>query len=113
MANSQDDNSRRAYATVDEAPEAAGYGTSEINILEKMVVSGKKTRQVVFSIRGTGSMTVTLQYKCTNDSDWTDLEEFATNERKSISDDSVDVTYRAIVKQSDYSSGEKIFGFDW
>ena len=58
-------------------------------------------------------MTVTLQFKCQGDADWTDYGSYADNQRKSIDGGGAGVQWRAIVKNGDYTSGEKSFGFDW
>ena len=110
MANSLLSSDFYEYASVDTAPGASGYSTNSVTIRSK---KGKIDGKVWFSIRGTGTMGVTVQFKCSGDSDWTDYETYNNNERKSLEGGGAGVQWRATVKQADYSSGSKSFGFDW
>jgi len=109
-ANSQATHNNYEYATVDTAPGASGYGTNEVKVRKK---SSRQNQQVWFSIRGTGVMTVTLQFKCTGDSDYTDYEDYTGTERKVVDGGASGVVWRAIVKDGGHTSGSKTFGFDW
>ena len=108
MANSKATSDFIQYATVDTDPGATGYYTAELNL------RGKKTTVVYFSVRGTGSMTVVLQFKVTGDSVWTDYATTTNNGRAALKWGGAGVKWRAGVKNaSGYTSGEKSFGFDW
>jgi len=106
-ANSQASTDFYEYATVDTAPGASGYGTNAVNI------RSTHEKHAWFSIRGTGVMTVTLQFKCPGDTDWTDYMDYSSTERKLIEGGGAGVKWRAIVKNAEYTSGSKTFGFDW
>ena len=105
--NSQSSAGRYEYATVDTDPAAAGYWTNEIN------PRGKSQNQVYFSLRGSGSMTVTLQFICTGDASWTDYDTYTAVTRLKIEGAAAGVRWRAGVKDTDYTSGSLTFGFDW
>lgn len=109
MANKQTGDSQYEYATVDTAPGAGGYFT---RIIDSDKISSVWKR-LYFSIRGSGVMTVTLQFKCTGDSDWSDYDSYTSVERKTIEGGVGGVQWRAGVKQGDYTSGSLRFGFDW
>jgi len=109
MANAKTTDDYYQYATVDSAPAAAGYWTNAVGIRQL-----KGVESIWFSIRGTGEMNVTLQFKCPGDTDWTDYNSYNTsNQRKLIRGGGAGVHWRAGVKQGDRISGECIFGFDW
>lgn len=109
MANAQSTDDYYSYATVDTAPAAAGYWTEAVNIRQL-----KNIHDIFFSIRGSGQMNVTLQFKCPGDSTWTDYNAYNTsNIRKRIAGGAAGVQWRAGVKSGDRISGECIFGFDW
>lgn len=115
-ANSQSSNASYEYATVNTDPGALAtdvYGTNEINpkYLSKVGTSG--ATNIWFSIGGSGVMTVTLQFKRLVDSAWIDYEDYASNNRLLLEDRGHGVIWRAIVKGTNYTSGTKIFGFDW
>lgn len=111
MANSQTSGDYKEYATVNTTPPAEGYWTNQLGLRRK------KIAYAFFSIRGTGVATVTLQFKCEGDSDWTDFNNdgttFVTGDRKVLEGNAGNVLWRAGVKQADYTSGEVRFGFDW
>lgn len=107
MANSQSSGEYKEYATVDTAPAAAGYWTNEIVLREK------KVQHVFFSIRGTGVMTITLQFKCEGDSDWTDYDTYTAVTREKLVGNAARVQWRMGVKNGDRTSGSMTFGFDW
>ena len=106
-ANSQSSNDFFEYATVDTDPSTDGYGTNSI------VIRKNATGKAWFSVRGTGTMTVTLQFKCNGDTAWTDYADYTTNVRKLIDGGGAGVKWRSIVKDTAYTSGSKSFGFDW
>jgi len=66
MANTISSGDYKEYATVDTAPGSGGFWTNPIGL------RGKSLSIVYFSLRGTGTATVTLQFKCEGDADWTD-----------------------------------------
>ncbi len=58
-------------------------------------------------------MTVTLQFRCPDDSDWSDYSTYTSTVRKVVDGGASKVQWRAIVKDGAYTSGTKRFGFDW
>lgn len=121
MANSNKSGDYYEYATVDTAPGASGFWTNAVKMRKKGL--GDKDK-MVFSIRSTDvdasatdTVTVTLQFKCIGDQDWTDYyndgNAFNIGERKLIEDFAGGVQWRAGVKNGDYTSGSVTFGFDW
>lgn len=122
MANSRKSGEYYEYAVVDTAPGAAGYWT---NIVQPRKLSINK---LFFSIRMTdkedssaasenASATVTLQFKCVGDADWTDYyndgNDFEIGQREVIDAYAGGVSWRAGVYDKDYTSGSITFGFDW
>ena len=105
--NSQSSGSRYEYATVDSDAPAAGYWTNEVN------PKRKSQNQVYFSVRGSGSMTVTLQFICPGDATWTDYATYTAVTRLKVEGAAAGVRWRAGVKDADWSSGSLTFGFDW
>jgi len=99
------------YATVDTDPAAAGFWTNEVSI--RVAKSNRRADEVYFSIRGTGLMTVTLQFKCFGDATWTDYNTYTTVTRLVIEGGAAGELWRAGVKDADYTSGNMTFGFDW
>ena len=106
-ANSQSSGNRYEYATVDTDPAAAGYWTETVNLRRV------SSQQIYFSVRGTGSMTVTLQFICPGDAAWSDYDTYTTVTRLKVQGAAAGVRWRAGVKDADYTSGELTFGFDW
>ena len=112
MANAQTSGNNKEYATVDTTPGASGYWTNAVNM------RGKGLSYMFFSIRGTGTATVTLQFRCDGDAAWTDYNnegtDFVTGDRKIIEGTSGGTSWRAGVKDdAAYTSGSVSFGFDW
>ena len=115
MANSKSNGDRYAYATIDTAPGADGYWCDSVSM------SSKNTKAMFFSRRGGGTATVTIQFKCPGDADWTDLttdESLADGERLRVDDFASGVKYRAGIKEDSsaddtYTSGTITVGFDW
>lgn len=110
--NSRDSAERREYATVDTDPDASGYYTNAVNI-QRIQRTRRDVSQVCFSVRGTGSMTVTLQFICSGDASWTDYDTYTAVIRLKIEGAAAGVRWRAGVKDTDYTSGSLTFGFDW
>jgi len=109
MANAKTTDDYYQYATVDTDPTSAGYYTNAVGIRQL-----KGVEEIYFSIRGSGQMNVTLQFKCPGDSGWTDYNAYNTSSiRKKITGGAAGVQWRAGVKEGDRISGECIFGFDW
>lgn len=107
-ANSRNSQSVCEYATVDTDPGAPGYYTNEVSAKEK------RADKLFFSIRKPGVMTITLQFKCINDSDWTDYDTYTAVGRHVLDDNANAVVWRAgVVNSAAYTSGIKTFGFDW
>ena len=111
MANANVSGLGIEYATVDTAPGADGFWTASIGMREK------KLQQMFFSLRGTGTAVVTLQFKCDGDAAWTDYNNdgtaFVTGDRKVIEGSTANMLWRAGVKQGGLTSGSVTFGFDW
>lgn len=107
MANSRASTDYISYATVDTAPGADGYFTAELN------VRSKKISHAYFSVRGTGAMTVVLQFQAEGDSTWTDYASTTNNGRAALKGGGAGVKWRAGVKNAGHTSGSKTFGFDW
>lgn len=112
MANSRATAESYEYATVDTAPDSSGYWT---NAVAPRIKAG--VRKLWFSVRGTGVMVVTLQFKCAGDSDWTDFvpdSDIEAGIRWLLEDTGPNVQWRAgVAEGADYTSGECSFGFDW
>ena len=112
MANSRASEETYEYVTVNTAPDSTGYWTNPVSPRSKAGV-----RKLYFSIRGTGTMTPTLQFKCAGDTDWTDFVTDITMEagvRLLLDDVGPNVAWRAgVAVAADYSSGACSFGFDW
>lgn len=121
MANSRKSGEYYEYAVVDTAPGSAGYYTNVVQ--PRKLGIGK----LFFSIRNTdiedssgaanASVVVTLQFKCVGDADWQDYyndgNDFEIGQRECIEAYAGGVSWRAGVKDQDYTSGSVIFGFDW
>ena len=107
-ANRQHTSSRYEYAVVDVDAPSAGYWTNAVNPKRE---SGS---HVYFSIRGPGTMTVTLQFMHTPmDTTWVDYATYTAATRVKISESAAGVRWRAGVKDADWTSGYLTFGFDW
>lgn len=110
MANTKESNDYYEYIDVDAAPEAAGYWTEPVSIRKE------RQRLVYFSMRESGVATITLQYKCIGDSDWTDFNTYTNGDEENrfvVEGSGASVLWRAGIKQADYSSGTIRLGFDW
>jgi hypothetical protein len=107
MANTRTSRERAEVVVIDEAPGADGYFTSPVNTRKKNI-GGK----VYLAIRGTFEGTVTLQFKCQEDTDWTDYGTYTTTGRKAIEDHGV-TQWRIGVASGDYTSGTVTCGIDW
>lgn len=103
MANIKISRNRSKHAYVDSAPGTGGFATDEVG------VKGK----IFFSVRGEGSMTVTLQFKVPGDDFWSDYGTYTSVSRDVIETATEHEKWRAIVKDGDYTSGNLTFGFDW
>lgn len=105
-------NTFREYATVDTAPGASGYYTNSVN--PRQLHKNTGASEIYFSIKGTGSMSVTLQFKLASDAAWNDYADYDANGVYKIPALRIPLTWRAGVKNnSNYTSGSKTFGFDW
>ena len=110
-ANSQSTGNNYVFATVDTAPGASGYGTSAISPKKYRAQSAYKS--LWFTIGGTGTMTVTLQYKLAGTSTWNDYADYTSAEYKLLETGAGGETWRAIVKNGAHTSGSLTFGFTW
>ena len=111
-ANSQSSGATYEYATVDTDPSTNGYFTN--TVIPKVVRKKSQFGQIWFSVGGSGTMTVTLQFKRADiDTAWTDYDTYTSNVFKELNEGGANVQWRAIVKDDDYTTGTKIFGFSW
>jgi hypothetical protein len=119
MANSKNSGNNYEYATVNTAPAVGGGGFYTNPVFPK-----RYGKPVYFSIRDTtddsspSSIVVKLQFKCPDDTGWTDHLNSGSNwgigDRVRIDDSAANVQWRAgVVDDSDYTSGSVTFGFDW
>lgn len=114
MANELDSSDYREYASVDTDP-AADYFTNEVSLRQKQV------EKMFFSFRDQGASSgdfvviLTLQFKCTNDADWTDYDTYTIDDtpRQLIEGNAGNVLWRLGIKNTEYTSGAVTFGFDW
>jgi len=128
MANSRSSGEFKEYATIDTLPDSVdtGYFTNPVSI--RVLQTKFKIQKIFFSIReleadpseasAASVVTVTLQYRCDGDADWTDYvilggTALAIGNRFAIEDTGAGVYWRAGVKPDDFTSGQIIFGFDW
>ena len=108
MANSVTSGNRYEYATVNTAPTTAGYYTNPVNAGQQRV------ERLCFTVRGTGSMIVTLQFICPGDAAWNDYATYNAPAYTVIEGDGAGVRWRAGVKSADdYVEGTLKFGFNW
>ena len=107
MANSRSSRDYYEYATVDTAPGADGYFTNAVSLRQKDI------HHIFFSLRGTGTIDVTLQFKCPGDTLWSDYSDYDAACRKLIEGNAGGVQWRAGVKLGGRTSGSLTFGFDW
>lgn len=112
MANNRRSSKRYEYAEVDTTPGAPGYFTNPISL------DNKPNQRASFSIRGTGDVTVSLQFRCPEEILWTDYVNadvtFTNGTRFQIEDFSQGVEWRAgVISDANYTSGSVVFGFDW
>ena len=115
MANSRTSGEYKEYATVDTAPGSAGYWTNSVSLRQRQIT------KLFFSLRDGGASagdwdgTVTLQFKCSGDSDWTDYDTYTSTDipRKLIEGNAGHVIWRIGVKETEYTSGSLVLGFDW
>ena len=110
MANSTTSEDFREQVIVDTAPAAAGYYTNEVNARQ---LFNNMVREIYLSIRGTGNMTVTLEFKMPGDSAWSQYAQYSANILKVIRDPRAGAQWRAGVKSGEYQSGSFTFGFNW
>ena len=127
MANARSSGYNKEYATVDTNPGSAGYFTNEVDV--RLLKKNNKVSKLFFSIRETNAdisaapsalstVTVVLQFKCDGDAAWTDYVDlagssFAIGNRVVIEDQGAGVSWRAGVRDDEYTSGSVTFGFDW
>ena len=111
MANSVTSGDRHSFATIDTAPGASGYWTASVSM------SNKNARALFFSRKGGGVGTVTLQFKTAETGavwqDFTANLSLLNGVRYMIDDSASGVSWRAGVKNGNYSSGDIIVGLDW
>lgn len=111
-ANSQTNGGNYKYATIDEAPGAAGYWCQWISA--RQIKRNHAVEKIYFSVGHSSAWdaTVTLQFKRTIDSDWVDYDTYTSDTRRVI-DDAGAVLWRAGIKNGEYTSGTVHVGFDW
>lgn len=101
------------FAKVDTAPGADGFATDPV----APAVVNNQRQLLNFSVRDVGSatldVTVTLQFKCATDDEWTDYDEYDEPGRYVIDGQGKETQWRGIVKNGDYTDGIVKFGFDF
>ena len=95
-------------AFCDTDPGANGYWTESVSASQL----GNDDKEIRFYIKSITGATVTLQWKRSTDSTWTDYEDYTEVTRKVIRDNSKDVFWRAGVKD-DAQGTNSTFGIDW
>jgi len=114
MANSQisiNSYYKLEEASVDTDPGANGYGCKEI-VFDKDRAIGQKLVFYISQI-GTGAI-VTLQWRRSGVSTWTDYESFSVVTRQIIEEQSYPTEWRAVVKDNNQgSAGASVFGISW
>jgi hypothetical protein len=110
MANTKDNGKRYKDAIVDTAVGSEGFASDPVRSSSKGRIG-----YLAFSVRGSGSANVTLQFKCIGDSEWTDynLSPYTPGDRELIEGSGNGVYWRGIIKDGDYNSGTVKFGIDW
>lgn len=103
---------RYEEASVDTDPGTDGYGCNPVSIIYDI---GQDVEEMRFYIKQIAtSATITLQWKRSGDSTYTDYDDYTEVTRKVIRDNSAGMYWRAIVKDNNQgSSGTSIFGIDW
>ena len=111
MANVKTSGVSFEYATIDTDPSSGGFWTNPVSMRVK------KITKFNFSVRGTGTMTPTVQFRCYGDAAWTDYNnnetDFIVGDRGIIEGDGAFVEWRAGVNEGDWTSGSCTVGFDW
>lgn len=113
MANAKVNGGSSRYASIDTAPGAEGYFSDSVGITHE------NASPLFFSRRSgavAGVGTITIQFKCPGDTDWTDYLtdlDLSVGARHIIDDEGAGVSWRAGVKQGDYTSGVILVGLDW
>jgi len=114
MANSRTSADYREQATVDTAPASGGYFTNAINPKQlNKGTTNKGARVIYFSVRGTGQMTVTLQFRPIGETTWTDFATFKRPVQQILEDERSGTRWRIGVKQGARVSGSLTVGFNW
>ena len=111
MANSNVSGDYKEVAVIDTAPVSAGFWTVPISMRKQGIA------YMFMSIRGTGTATVTLQFRCDGDSAWTDFyndgNAFAVGDHKLIEGNAAGTYWRVGVKSGGLSTGSVTIGFNW
>ncbi len=106
MANRKANGTKYKSAIIDTAPEAAGYYCDPVSARDN------RLGNMYMSVRGSGSATVTLQFKAIDDTSWTVYDTYTANTRQLI-DDYSDTQWRIGVASGDYASGTVKVGIDY
>jgi len=111
MANTKSSGLHHEFATVDTAPGASGYFTNPVNIRQE------KVQKIFFTMRGAGTVTPIIQFKCIGDTTWTTYnysETLVAGDRLVIEGVGTGTQWRAgVLNDAAYTSGNITFGFDW
>ena len=118
MANSRVSENGKELAIIDTAPGADGYWTNPVRMRK---LRGQSLNKMFFSVRNKTSTpttaTPTLQFKGTEEDVWTDYyndgNDFSVGDNKLIENNALDISWRAGVKNGDYSGGAMVIGFNW
>ena len=116
MANRKLSGDKYVAAVIDTAPSSDGYWTDSVSFINSGVK--KDLDKVVVSIRGTGSVVPTLQFRDGNiDSTWTDFYNagtaFEVGDVYEIETKVIGLEWRVGVKDGGYTSGEITVGLNW
>ena len=110
MANSRSTIPDTEYATVDTDPGSEGYFTNAVSGRAKKKLGSEA---IFFSVKGSGDMSISLQFKDSGDTEWTTYETYEANTRKRILDGSSTQWRVGVVNSAAFTSGSKTFGFTW
>lgn len=115
MANEKLGDNWSKAVKVDTAPAAGGYWSDPVSLrgdsLQSLIFSAQTEDSEVAAV-----MTPSLQFK-TKDGDWTDFNNDGTDlvigDCKKLEGNAAYLSWRAGVKEGDYTSGSAIIGFNW
>lgn len=107
MANTSVSEEYRRKAIIDTAPGSEGFWLPSVSIRQQQV------DRLFFSIKGNQNAIVTLQFKHTDDTDWTNYDTYTLNGRYVVQGGGAATEWRAGVEAGNYTSGITEITFDW